>query len=127
MLLDELRDLPQGKRQALKAEHLGYFAAEGLQVSFVEGGPEVDFITPVVNGAAQFGVAHPADALEEALVGLLHHDEVQVAPLMGVAAGEGAEDDDAQRVRLGELQDASDDRVEEADVDHHTEVDDREE
>lgn len=45
------------------AEQLGYFAEEGLQVSFVEGGPEVDFIAPVVNGTAQFGVAQPADLI----------------------------------------------------------------
>ncbi len=45
------------------AEHQGYYAEEGLQVSFLEGGPEVDFITPVVNGAAQFGVAQPADLI----------------------------------------------------------------
>jgi NitT/TauT family transport system substrate-binding protein len=45
------------------AEQQGYFAEEGLQVSFVEGGPEVDFISPVVNGTAQFGVAQPADLI----------------------------------------------------------------
>jgi len=45
------------------AEQQGYFAAEGLQVSFVEGGPRVDFIEPVVNGTAQFGVAQPADLI----------------------------------------------------------------
>lgn len=45
------------------AEQQGYFAEEGLQVSFVEGGPEVDFISPVVNGAAQFGIAQPADVI----------------------------------------------------------------
>ena len=45
------------------ADQLGYFAAEGLQVTFVEGGPEVDFITPVANGTAQFGIAQPADVI----------------------------------------------------------------
>lgn len=45
------------------AEQQGFFADEGLQVSFVEGGPEVDFISPVVNGTAQFGVAQPADLI----------------------------------------------------------------
>jgi ABC-type nitrate/sulfonate/bicarbonate transport system substrate-binding protein len=45
------------------AEQQGYFAAEGLQVSFLEGGAEVDFIAPVVNGTAQFGVAQPADVI----------------------------------------------------------------
>lgn len=45
------------------AEQRGYFAAEGLQVTFLDGGPEVDFIAPVVNGAAQFGIAQPADLI----------------------------------------------------------------
>lgn len=45
------------------AEQQGYFTAEGLQVTFREGGPEVDFIAPVVNGAAQFGIAQPADLI----------------------------------------------------------------
>ena len=34
----------------------GYFAAEGLSVTFLEGGPNVDYLTPVINGSAQFGV-----------------------------------------------------------------------
>lgn len=45
------------------AEQQGYFAEEGLKVSFIEGGPEVDFIAPVANGKAQFGVAQPADLI----------------------------------------------------------------
>ncbi|MEW5720656.1 MAG: ABC transporter substrate-binding protein [Chloroflexota bacterium] len=45
------------------AEQQAYFAAEGLQVTFLEGGPQIDFITPVVNGVAQFGVAQPADVI----------------------------------------------------------------
>jgi len=45
------------------ADQQGYFADEGLDVSFIEGGPEVDFISPVAKGAAQFGVAQPADAI----------------------------------------------------------------
>jgi NitT/TauT family transport system substrate-binding protein len=45
------------------ADQLGYFREEGLQVSFVEGGPEVDFIAPVVNGTAQFGVAQPPNLI----------------------------------------------------------------
>jgi hypothetical protein len=39
---------------------------------------------------------------------------------------DGRADDDPQRVGPAELQDAPHDRVEEADVDHHPEVDDRE-
>ena len=45
------------------AEQLGYFAEAGIQVLFVGGGPEVDFITPVLNGSAQFGIAQPADLI----------------------------------------------------------------
>jgi len=45
------------------AEQLGYFAEEGLQVSFAEGGPQVDFIAPVVNNTAHFGIAQPADLI----------------------------------------------------------------
>ena len=45
------------------ADQLGYYADEGLRVSFVSGGPEADFITPVASGEAQFGVAQPADVI----------------------------------------------------------------
>ena len=45
------------------AAQQGYYAGEGLEVSFIEGGPEVDFVTPVVNGTAQFGVAQPVDVI----------------------------------------------------------------
>ena len=45
------------------AEQQGYYAEEGLKVSFLEGGPEVDFISPVADGTAQFGVAQPADLI----------------------------------------------------------------
>lgn len=44
------------------ADQNGYYAAEGLKVAFLEGGPSVDLLTPVLNGAAQFGEANP-DAL----------------------------------------------------------------
>jgi NitT/TauT family transport system substrate-binding protein len=45
------------------AELKGYFKDEGLKVSFLEGGPDVDFISPVVSGEAQFGIAQPADLI----------------------------------------------------------------
>jgi NitT/TauT family transport system substrate-binding protein len=45
------------------ADQLGYYADEGLAVSFIEGGPEVDFISPVANGTVQFGTAQPADVI----------------------------------------------------------------
>jgi NitT/TauT family transport system substrate-binding protein len=38
------------------ADQKGYYAAEGLAVTFLEGGSNVDHLTPVINGAAQFGV-----------------------------------------------------------------------
>jgi NitT/TauT family transport system substrate-binding protein len=41
----------------------GYFRDEGLKVTFLEGGPEVDFIKPVTDGQAQFGIAQPADLI----------------------------------------------------------------
>jgi len=44
------------------ADQNGYYAEEGLQVSFVEGGAEVDLFKGVLEGTAQFGI-HGADAL----------------------------------------------------------------
>lgn len=37
------------------ADQNGYYAAEGLAVTFLQGGPKVDYLTPVINGTAQFG------------------------------------------------------------------------
>jgi NitT/TauT family transport system substrate-binding protein len=45
------------------AEQQGYFRDQGLKVTFLEGGPEVDFIKPVADGKAQFGIAQPADLI----------------------------------------------------------------
>lgn len=39
------------------ADQKGYYAAEGLAVTFVEGGPGVDKLLPVLDGTAQFGIA----------------------------------------------------------------------
>jgi len=44
------------------AEQNGYFQAERLAVHFLEGGPTVDMLAPVLNGTAQFGV-YNADGL----------------------------------------------------------------
>jgi NitT/TauT family transport system substrate-binding protein len=44
------------------ADQQGFYAAEGLQVSYLEGGPVVDFIKLVLEGRAQFGIAN-ADGL----------------------------------------------------------------
>lgn len=37
------------------ADRKGYYAAEGIAVTFREGGPKVDYLAPVVDGTAQFG------------------------------------------------------------------------
>jgi NitT/TauT family transport system substrate-binding protein len=39
------------------ADQKGYYAAEGLAVTFVQGGPKVDKLAPVLDGAAQFSTA----------------------------------------------------------------------
>jgi len=44
------------------ADQNGYYADEGLAVTFLEGGPTVDYIAPVMNGTAQFSITN-ADAL----------------------------------------------------------------
>jgi len=44
------------------ADQNGYYAAEGLAVTFLEGGADVDHITPVLDGKAQFGTVS-ADVL----------------------------------------------------------------
>jgi NitT/TauT family transport system substrate-binding protein len=44
------------------ADQNGYYAGEGLAVKFVEGAPAVDFVQPVLDATAQFGIAN-ADAL----------------------------------------------------------------
>jgi NitT/TauT family transport system substrate-binding protein len=44
------------------ADQEGFYAAEGLAVTFIEGGPTVDLIAPVLKATAQFGIAG-ADAL----------------------------------------------------------------
>ena len=38
------------------ADQKGYYSAEGLAVTFIEGGSQVDKLTPVLDGTAQFGV-----------------------------------------------------------------------
>lgn len=39
------------------ADQNGYYADEGLAVTFLEGGPTADLLTPVLSDTAQFGVA----------------------------------------------------------------------
>jgi NitT/TauT family transport system substrate-binding protein len=38
------------------ADQKGYYTDEGLKVSFIEGGPTVDLLKPVLDGTAQFGI-----------------------------------------------------------------------
>jgi NitT/TauT family transport system substrate-binding protein len=38
------------------ADQNGYYTDEGLSVSFIEGGPTVDLLKPVLDGTAQFGI-----------------------------------------------------------------------
>jgi len=45
------------------ADQMGYYAEEGLQVTFIEGGTKVDKLAPVLNGTAQFGVASPDELI----------------------------------------------------------------
>jgi len=44
------------------ADQNGYYADEGLAVTFLEGGPDIDVQAPVLDGTAQFGI-DAADAL----------------------------------------------------------------
>jgi NitT/TauT family transport system substrate-binding protein len=41
----------------------GYYADEGLAVTFIEGGAYVDKISPVITGTAQFGIASPDELI----------------------------------------------------------------
>src|SRR6266851_1294928 len=45
------------------ADKQGMYAAEGLSVRFLEGGPSSDLISPVLEGRAEFGVAAAAELL----------------------------------------------------------------
>jgi NitT/TauT family transport system substrate-binding protein len=45
------------------ADKQGFYAKEGLRVGFLEGGPNADLISPVLDGRAQFGVAAAAELL----------------------------------------------------------------
>jgi NitT/TauT family transport system substrate-binding protein len=45
------------------AQDRGYYAAENLKVSFLEGGQGIDIAHPVIAGKADFGVVSPEDLL----------------------------------------------------------------
>ncbi len=46
------------------ADQNGYYTEEGLDVTFIEGGPNIDSMSPVLDGTAQFGIAGPAQIME---------------------------------------------------------------
>lgn len=46
------------------ADQLGYYTAEGLAVTFIEGGPTVDRMTAVTDTSAQFGIASGTNLIE---------------------------------------------------------------
>ena len=46
------------------AQERGYYAAEDIAVTFLEGGPDIDPIERVVTGQADFGVTTPMDVLQ---------------------------------------------------------------
>ena len=45
------------------ADRQGFYAAEGLNVRFRESAPDADLLSPVLDGAAQFGIAGAAELL----------------------------------------------------------------
>ncbi len=45
------------------AEHKGLYAAEGISIRYLEGGPQAEPIAPVVDGRAPFGVTGAAELL----------------------------------------------------------------
>ena len=59
------------------AQEKGYYAQEGIQVNFLEGGQGVDIADAVISGKAQFGVVAPEDVLISRSRG---------APLQAIAA-----------------------------------------
>ncbi|MHC1740612.1 MAG: ABC transporter substrate-binding protein [Anaerolineaceae bacterium] len=46
------------------ADQNGYYAAEGLKVTFIEGGPTVDLEKSVLDETAQFGITSPEKLIE---------------------------------------------------------------
>ena len=51
------------------ADQNGDYASEGLRGEFVPGGPNVDFISPVVTGQAQFGAAGAENLIQARAAG----------------------------------------------------------
>lgn len=59
------------------AREMGYYAAENLDVTFVEGGPNINIVAQVARGQATFGVSGP----QEILI-----DQSQGEPVTAIAA-----------------------------------------
>ena len=45
------------------ADQKGYYAEEGLKTNFIQGGPGIDKISPVLDGTAQFGITSPDELI----------------------------------------------------------------
>jgi NitT/TauT family transport system substrate-binding protein len=45
------------------ADQKGYFTEEGLKVNFIQGGPGIDKISPLLDGTAQFGITSPDELI----------------------------------------------------------------
>jgi NitT/TauT family transport system substrate-binding protein len=58
------------------ADQQGYYADEGLQVSFIEGGPEIDLQAGVLDGSVQFSITGPE---------LLIQAHTQATPIQAIA------------------------------------------
>jgi NitT/TauT family transport system substrate-binding protein len=45
------------------AQEKGYYSRENIQINFLEGGPDIDIVQPVISGVADFGILSPDDIL----------------------------------------------------------------
>ena len=45
------------------ADQKGYYADEGLKVTFIEGGPNIGKISPILDGVAKFGITSPDELI----------------------------------------------------------------
>ena len=61
------------------ADQLGYYTAEGLAVTFIEGGPTVDRLKAVLDSSAQFGIASGTNLIEARAAG---NDLVAIAAIL---------------------------------------------
>lgn len=61
------------------ADQLGYYAEEGLEILFIEGGPTVDRMKAVLDGTAQFGIGGGTNLIEARLEG---HQVVGIAAIL---------------------------------------------